>query len=293
MISIDHLLSQLIIGTVLGSVYSLMGIGLTIIWTISGIPEFSQAGIYMLSAYIALFAVSQLNLHFFLAMLFAMAIAAVISVLIEKSVYRTVRMRPGPVWMHTALICAIGLSMLIENVGVVLYTAKPKTMPSPYPMPIQIGPISIALQRLLILVVAVILFIVISLFIKRTWLGKAIRAAAQNLEAAKLMGINTDTIYSAIFALGGALTGAAAVLISPLYSLFPAMGTLPLVKALVVVVLGGLGSIPGAIVAGFIVGIVESLCTGFISAEYQHGYAFFILIIVLMLRPEGIFKKKK
>ncbi len=111
--------------------------------------------------------------------------------------------------------------------------------------------------------------------------------------ATKLTGINTSTVYSAIFALGGALTGAAAVLISPLYSIFPAMGTIPLVKALVVVVLGGLGNILGAVVAGFIVGIVESLCTGFISSEYQHGYAFFILIIVLLLRPEGIFKKKK
>lgn len=293
MISFEHLLSQLIIGTILGSIYSLMGVGLTIIWTISRIPDFSQAGIYMLSAYVALLAISQLNLHFFLSLLLSMVIAASLSVFIERIIYRTIRERPGPVWMHTPLICAISLSLVIENFGIFVFTAKPKTMPSPYPISIQIGPISLSIQRLLILIVSIALFIAVSLFIKRTWIGKAIRAAAQNLEAAKLMGINVDTVFSAIFALGGALTAAAAVLISPLYSLFPAMGTIPLVKALVVVVLGGLGSIPGAIISGFIIGIVESLCTAFISTEYQHAYAFFILIAVLMLRPEGIFRKKK
>jgi branched-chain amino acid transport system permease protein len=270
-----------------------MGIGLTIIWTISGIPEFSQAGLYMLAAYTALFAVSQLEIPFFLALIVAMIISSMLSILIEKSVYHTIRIRPGPVWMHTALICAIGLSNLIENVGVILWTPKPKSMPSPYPMPIYLGPISLSVQRLLVLVVAVVFFVVISRFMKKTWMGKAIRATAQNLEAAKLMGINTGTVYSAIFGLGGALTAAAAVLISPLYAIYPSMGTLPLVKALVVVVLGGLGSIPGAITAGFTIGIIESLCAGFISADYQHGYAFFVLILTLVFRPEGIFGKKK
>jgi|YelNatPaOPRAMG01_1025707.scaffolds.fasta_scaffold02275_4 branched-chain amino acid transport system permease protein len=289
---IDQIISQLVIGIVLGSIYSLMGIGLTLIWTISGIPDYSQAGIYMLSAYVALFAASQLNIPFFFVILFAMVIGAVMSILIEKSIYRTLRIRPSPPWMRTMLICAVGLSYMIENIGLFLFTATPRNMPSPYPMLVQVGPISLSVQRLLVFVTSVIFFAAIGIFIKWTWIGKAIRASAQNLEAAKLMGINVETVYSTIFALSGALTAVAACLVSPLYAIYPSMGSLPLTKCLVVAVLGGLGNIPGAIISGFIVGTVESLCTAFISADYRNGYAFFILIAVLLLRPEGIFKKK-
>ncbi|MGB9591721.1 MAG: branched-chain amino acid ABC transporter permease, partial [Candidatus Kryptoniota bacterium] len=231
---IDQIISQLMVGMILGSIYSLMGIGLTLIWSIAGIPDYSQAGIYMLSSYAALFAASQLNAPFLLVILFAMVIGAVISTLLEKSVYRSIRIRPGPTWMRTTLICAVGLSYMIENIGLFLYTATPRNMPSPYPMPVQVGPISLSVQRLLTSVISVIFFAAIGIFIKWTWIGKAIRASAQNLEAAKLMGINVETIYSTVFALGGALSAAAACLVSPLYAIYPSMGNFPLAKCLVV-----------------------------------------------------------
>ena len=293
MITLELLLLQLVIGTIIGAIYSLMAIGLTTIWNISGIPEFAQAGLYVIAAYVGFFVAILLNLPFFLTLIVAMIVSAILSITIEKLVYRTIRIRRGIPWMHTALIAAIGLSFLIENVAVFLWTPKAKIYPSPYiDIILHLGPISLSAQRLLILVVAIILFAVVSLFIKRTWMGKSIRATAQDLEAAQLMGINADRVYSIIFGLGGALTAAAGVLISPLYAVYPAMGTLPLVKALIVIVLGGVGSIPGAIIGGFIVGIIETLCAVFISAEYQHGYAFFILIVALLFKPEGIFGKK-
>lgn len=291
---IEIFLAQLVNGIIIGAIYSLMAIGITITWTISGIPDFSQGSLYMIAAYTAFFAITLLNLPFFLSLIVAMTLSSILSVSIEKLVYRTIRSRPTVPWMQTALIAAIGLLFLIENVAVFLWTPKAKIFPSPYlGIKLPIMGITISAQRLLVLLCAVILFAIVSLFINRTATGKAIRATAQDIDAAKLMGINVEHIYSIIFALSGALTAAAGVLISPLYAVYPVMGTFPMLKSMVVVILAGLGSVPGAIIGGFTLGIVETLCAVYISAEFHHGYAFFILIIVLLLRPAGIFGKKR
>ncbi len=290
---IEIFLMQLINGIIIGAIYSLMAVGLTITWTISKVPDFSQGSLYMVAAYTAFFATTLLNFPFFLSLIVAMALSSVLSASIEKLVYRTIRSKPVVPWMQTALIAAIGLLFLIENVAVFLWTPKAKIFPSPYlGIKLSIMGMPLSLQRLLVLICAVIIFAILSLFIYRTTTGKAIRATAQDIDAAKLMGINVEQIYSIIFALGGALTAAAGVLISPLYAVYPTMGTLPIVKSMVVVILAGLGSVPGAIIGGFTLGIVETLCAVYISAEFHHAYAFFILIIVLLLRPAGIFGKK-
>jgi len=149
----------------------------------------------------------------------------------------------------------------------------------------------VSYQRIVVLAVSAILFVLVYLFIQRTKIGKAIRAASQDREAAEVVGINMSTVYSMVFMIGGALSGTAAVLISPLYSVFPTMGELPLLKSLVVVVLGGFGSVAGVLVGGIGLGLLESLGAVYISAAYQHGFAFFILIIVLLFFPRGLFGK--
>jgi len=137
--------------------------------------------------------------------------------------------------------------------------------------------------------VALALFIAVYFFIMKTKMGKAIRAASQDREAAEVVGINISTVNSAVFMIGGALSGTAAVLISPLYSVFPTMGDLPLLKSLVVVILGGFGSVAGVLIGGLGLGIVESLGGVYISAAYQHGFTFFVLILVLLFFPRGLF----
>ncbi len=146
-------------------------------------------------------------------------------------------------------------------------------------------------MRIVVFMTAAVLFVLVYLFIMKTKMGKAIRAAAQDSDAAQVLGINIDTVNSIVFMLGGALSGAAAVLVSPLYAIFPSMGDLPLLKALVVVILGGFGTVGGVLVCGLGLGVLESLGAGYLSSAYQHGYAFVILILVLSFLPKGLFGK--
>jgi branched-chain amino acid transport system permease protein len=189
------------------------------------------------------------------------------------------------------LLSAIALFFLLANLAILMWTAKAKFFPTYLPGAVSLFGFMVSYQRIVVLAVSAILFVLVYLFIQRTKIGKAIRAASQDREAAEVVGINMSTVYSMVFMIGGGLSGTAAVLISPLYSVFPTMGELPLLKSLVVVVLGGFGSVAGVLVGGIGLGLLESLGAVYISAAYQHGFAFFILIIVLLFFPRGLFGK--
>ncbi len=264
--------------------YALMALGLSIIWATAGIPEFSQGGIFVISAYIGYFALTSAHLPWFLAFLVAVATGAALAFIFEKLLYS--RWRGSSL---TQLLCAIALFFLLANLANTVWTPKAKTMP-----PFLTGYISFlgsgySLQRLIIPLAAVVLFGLVYLFMEKSRMGKAIRAASQDMEAARAVGINIDTVYSVVFLLGGALSAIASMLTAPVFSIFPEMGTLPLLKALAVVVLGGFGTIGGMLFAGWIIGIVESLGGIYISTAYQHGYAFLILLVMLAFRPRGLF----
>ncbi|MDR5694633.1 MAG: branched-chain amino acid ABC transporter permease [Armatimonadota bacterium] len=281
---IENIAFQAINGLIMGAIYALMALGLNLIWSITDVPEFSQGGIYVIAAYMGYFVTVSGNLPWFLGLIAAMGTGAILGFSFEKLLYR--RMRG---MILNLLLAAIALFFLLVNVAVWLWTPKAKFLPPYISGEIAFFGLQIGRQRLLVLVLSVILFLFVNLFVWRTKLGKAIRAASQDREAAQLVGINIDTVNSVVFALGGALSGTAAALISPLYAVYPAMGDLPLLKALVVVILGGLGSVQGFLVAGGILGVVESLGAAFISSAYQHGFSFFILILVLLLKPRGLF----
>ena len=187
------------------------------------------------------------------------------------------------------LLCAIALFFLLSNLAILFWTAKTKIFPSYLPGGLTLFGLMVSYQRIVVLVVARALFVAVYLFIMRTKIGKAIRAASQDREAAEVVGINISTVNSAVFMIGGALSATAAILISPLYSVFPTMGDLPLLKSLVVVILGGFGSVAGVLIGGLGLGIVESLGGVYISAAYQHGFTFFVLILVLLFFPKGLF----
>ena len=278
------LVQQIINGVVIGSSYALIALGLNLIWSITDIPDFSQGGIYVIAAYASYFAVKLVNIPFPVALLMAMVIGSGMAFVIERFLYRR--------WTgkgRIQLLCAIALFFLLSNSAILLWTAKSKIFPSYLTGGIRFAGFILSYQRIVVILVAALLFIVVYMFIMKTKMGKAIRAASQDREAAEVVGINISTVNSVVFIIGGALSGTAAVLISPLYAVFPTMGDLPLLKSLVVVILGGFGSVAGVLIGGIGLGLIESLGAAYVSSAYQHGFAFFVLILVLLFFPKGLF----
>ena len=272
-------------GLIVGSVYALVALGLNLIWSITDIPDFAQGSFYVLAAYAGYFAVTLLNMPFLIALLCGMSLGAILAFLCERYLYRRWRERTFRDAARVQLLVAIALFFLFANVANALWTAKPRIFP-PY---MEGSLYNFSYMRINVLLAAVVLFVLVYLFIMKTKPGKAIRAASMDPGMAQVLGINIDTVNSLVFCIGGALSGAAAVLTAPLYSVFPSMGDLPLLKALVVVILGGFGSVTGVLVCGLGLGLLEALGTMYVSSAYQHGYAFFILILVLLLKPRGLF----
>jgi branched-chain amino acid transport system permease protein len=282
---LDILFLQIGNGLIIGSVYALVALGLNIIWSITDIPDFAQGSFYVIAAYAGYFVVTLAGLPYFVALLAGMALGAVMAFLCERLLYRRWRERTFRGADRVQLLCGIALFFLFANAANALWTAKPRIFPS-YMSGSLYG---FSYMRINVLVAAVILFILVWLFIMKTKTGKAIRAASMDPGMAQVLGINLDMVNSTVFVIGGALSGAAAILVSPLYSVFPSMGDLPLLKALVVVILGGFGSVSGVLICGLGLGVIEALGAVYVSSAYQHGYAFFTLILILLIKPKGIF----
>jgi len=278
------LLQQIINGIIIGSSYALIALGLNLIWSITDIADFAQGGIYVIAAYVAYFAITAAHMPFVLAWICAMIVGGGVAFLIERFLYRR--------WTGKSriqLLCAIALFFLMANLAILFFTPKAKIFPAYISGALTISGFAVSYQRLTILLVSAALFVVVYFFIMKTKIGKAIRAASQDRVVAEVVGINIGTVNSTVFILGGMLSATAAVLISPIYAVFPAMGDLPLLKSLVVVILGGFGSVAGVLVGGLSLGLAESLGSVYISSAYQHGFAFFVLILVLMFFPKGLF----
>ena len=288
-LQLSPILQILLNGVTLGLIYALMGASLTLLWSVGGIPDFAQGGIYIIAGYAAWIVITKLGVPYLASIPIAALVGAVLSAGFEI-LYIYLLRKGGDL---PVLLTAIALFFLLENIAIAAWTAKPKMMPSPLTeMTIYVAGIGIAVQRLLIIGISIALFIAIDIFIKKTKTGMAIRASSEDLEIAPIMGINVNKIFLITWALGGAIVGIASTLISPLYSVFPEMGTIPLLKGLVVVILGGLGSFGGALVAGLILGIIEAFGAVYVSVAYQHGFAFIILLLTLSFLPRGLFGKK-
>jgi branched-chain amino acid transport system permease protein len=282
---LDVLFLQIGNGLIIGSVYALLALGLNIIWSITDIPDFAQGSFYVMSAYTGWFVVTLAGMPYIVALLCGMTMGGTLAFLCERFLYRRWRERTFRGADRVQLLCGIALFFLFANVANALWTAKPRIFPG-Y---IEGSLWGFSYMRIMILVSACILFALVWLFIMKTKIGKAIRASSMDPGMAQVLGINLDIVNSTVFIMGGALSGSAAILVSPLYSVFPSMGDLPLLKALVVVILGGFGSVSGVLVCGLGLGVIEALGAVYVSTAYQHGYAFFILILILMIKPKGLF----
>ncbi len=272
----------------LGSTYAIVALGLTLVFGILHIPNFAHGHLYMLGAYISFFLMTLYGFGFWTALVSSMVILGLIGMLIERVVYRPLQDRPH----INSFISAVGALIILETSVIVFWGPQGRRIPNPYPDIVELLGITMSYQRLLVIVAAIVLIILLQIFIKKTTPGTTIEAVAQNREGAMLVGINVNWVSSLTFAISTATAAAAASLVAPIFMISPTMGALLGMKAFVIVILGGLGSIPGAIVGGYILGILEAIGGGYLSAAYKDVYAFGALILILSIRPTGLFGKE-
>lgn len=284
------LMQQLINGLSLGSIYALLALGYTMVYGVIKLINFAHGDIYMLGAFWGYYVLRYWHVNFWVALLSAMVVSAFAGMLIEFLAYRPLRHSPR----ITALITAIGVSYLLENGMSYLYGASPRNFPQVIKQEnFHIAGLTVSNIQLLILVVAIVLMVALQLIIKKTKMGKAMRAVAVDPDAAQLMGINPNHVISFTFALGSALAGAAGVLIGLYYNTIdPLMGMTPGIKAFVAAVVGGIGSIPGASVGGFLIGILETATQAVGFSAYKDAAVYVVLIVILLVLPSGIFGKR-
>lgn len=284
---IGVILQILLNGVVIGGLYALAAIGLTTILGVMRITFLAHGAFYMLGALFAYKLVTGLGLSFFPAAILAAGGIFLLGVVVERYTIRLMR--------HDELrvmILTLSLAFIAEEVVKLLWGPQYKNMP-PYLMGnISLGGIGLEKQRLMAFFVSVVLVIAFLLFLKKTRMGKAIRMVAQDSRAAMLLGINVDRIHAVTFGLGVAMAASAAILLSPIYLVYPSMGWTPLMRSFAIVILGGMGSIGGTIAAGIIFGIIEMLTGYFLSPTLVTINIFLVLILVILFKPAGLFGAK-
>ncbi|WP_432378127.1 branched-chain amino acid ABC transporter permease [Duganella sp. P38] len=280
-------LQQVLNGLTLGGVYCLVALGLTLVYGILHVPNFAHGAFYMAGAYAGFFLMERLGYHYWIAMAGAAAAVALISVLSERLVFHPLRKAP---YLHH-MIASIGILLFLEAGMQAIWGADFHRMSSPYPQILSFGDLTLPAQRLMIIVAAFVLVLLLQLFLKKTITGATIVAMAQNRDGAALVGIDANRVAMLTFAIAGALAGMAAVLYAPINLVHSGMGHLVITKAFVIIVLGGMGSVPGAIAGGLIIGFAESFGAFYISTDYKDIIAFALLVLILSLRPQGLFQK--
>ena len=283
---------QLVNGLSLGSIYALIALGYTMVYGVLRLINFAHGDVYMIGAYVGYYLSRKLRgdepsiASALLVMLGAMLACAALGVLIERLAYRPVRREAR----LTLLITAIGVSLFLENVAQLVFGPTPRFFPSLAPRAdFIVGGVRLTSEQITVIAVSFLLMVLLRFFILKTRTGKAMRAVSFSLDASKLMGISTDRIIATTFALGSALAAAAGVLIGmQIPKIDPLMGIIYGLKAFVAAVLGGIGSIPGAVLGGLLIGTSEVMVVGYLSSTFRDAIAFGILILVLILRPQGL-----
>ncbi|MBQ2698050.1 MAG: branched-chain amino acid ABC transporter permease [Clostridia bacterium] len=287
----DVFLQQLVNGISLGSIYALVALGYTMVYGIIKLINFAHCDIYMIGAYIGYFCMTFLGLGFLPSLLVAMLGCMVLGVLIEKIAYKPLRNAAR----ISLLITAIGMSLFLEYGTMFFVTAKLRTYPALEGLMAKsftVGGVMITMQQVVIVLTTVVLMLGLQYIVKYTRAGKAMRAVSMDKDAAELMGIDVNNTISVTFAIGSALAGAAGVLVGVYYNTInPLMGAVPGLKAFVAAVFGGIGLIPGAMVGGYVIGIIEVLVMGAGYSTYRDAVVFAILILILILKPAGLLGK--
>jgi branched-chain amino acid transport system permease protein len=285
-----EIIQQLVNGISLGSIYALIALGYTMVYGIVKLINFAHGDVFMVGAFIGFYAIVKFHIGFIPALIISMVICALLGVVIERIAYKPLRNATR----IAALITAIGVSLLIEYGTIYIRGAQPEAYPGNV-LPtkaINLFGVEINSQSLFILFVSVALMVILQFIVHKTKTGKAMRAVSEDMDAARLMGINVDNTISATFAIGSALAGAAGVIFGVYYTkIEPLMGIIPGLKAFVAAVLGGIGNIPGAMVGGLLLGVIESVVSALGYSLWRDAVAFVVLILILIFLPSGLFGK--
>lgn len=271
-----------------GSIYALIAMGVAMIYGVMNVPHFALGAKAMLGGYVAFYLTAIFHQAYGVALVGSIVVLAFLGLGVERLIFRPLTKAPG----INSFISAFGLLLVFENFALIAFGTSYRRILSPYDRQmIHIFGANLTMQRLLVVVIAIVLMIALQLFIKYTALGAAIRAVAQNRRGALLCGIHTERIAGITMAIGSGLAGVAGALIGPLAMVYPTMGDTLIVKAFVITILGGMGSIIGAIIGGYILGLIEALGAMYISVDYKDAFAFAVLVLVLAIRPQGLLGK--
>jgi len=291
---LQPLAQNLAYGIMVGALYGLVALGLSLVFGVTKFLNVAHGELLMVGGYVSFWAFSLLGLDPFLTIPITMVCLFFIGGLLYWLTFSHTIKLPEETKIKNTLLIAFGLSVILQNLAIQFWTADERGIPVDYAgKAVTVLGVRFPAVPLISLGVAVICLVALQLFLQKTYTGKAIRATVQNWEAASLMGIDIHKIYILSFAIGAALAGAAGTLVAANYSIFPVMGLDWTMKALIVMVLGGLGSIPGTLIGGIILGVTEGATSFFISNNYREVAGLVLFLLVLILRPQGLLGKKE
>jgi branched-chain amino acid transport system permease protein len=280
---------QILINAIsIGAIYALLALGLTLLFGIMDILFFAHGAMYMLGAYTAYYLCAKLGINYFLAIPIGIAINGLLGVLIEKGFFRPIRKD------HVAVIfLAIGLNWFLESAGFIVFGLRPKPVASVFTGRISIAGAMISSERAVVVLISLLAVVGLYLFLMKSRWGLGMRAFAEDPETAELQGISNDAVCSMGFFIGCGLAALAGLLVAPIFILTPTMGSHAVLISLLVIGLGGLGSIPGALISAFIIGILESFGGSYIGADITWGLIFIFVVVFLMFRPTGLMGEER
>ena len=286
-------LTYLTNGLSLGSVYAIIALGYTMVYGISKMLNFAHGDVIMVGAYISFCSVSYLNTPAWLSVVIAMAVCTVLGILIERLAYKPLRGTSS----LAVLITAIGVSYFLQNAALLIWGSAPKVFLSLFDsvdsFKLFDGQLTISPESVFTILACIVIMVVLTLFTSKTKMGKSMRAVSEDNGAAQLMGINVNSTISLTFAIGSGLAAVAGVLLCSTYpTLMPTTGSMPGIKAFTAAVFGGIGSIPGAMIGGILLGIIEIFARAYVSTELSDAIVFGVLIVVLLVKPTGLLGKK-
>jgi branched-chain amino acid transport system permease protein len=285
---VEQLLQHLLNGLLLGATYSLLGVGLTLVFGLMNVVNFAHGEFYTLGAYAVFAALVGASVNFFLAIILAVVVGAVAGAVCERCLLRPLRGAS----IDTVMLVMIGVWIAMQNAELLGWGGVAKSVPTPFPTrPVVLGHVSVSPLRIFVFGVSGALILAAHLLLARTKLGRAMRATFQDRETAALMGVSIERIHTVTFALGAGLAAAAGALLGPVFLLYPSMGDLASLKAFSVVILGGLGNFAGAALGGLVLGVAEELGAGYVSSGYRDAVGFLMIVAVLLLRPSGLFAR--
>ena len=281
-------LNFVISGLSLGSVYAIIALGYTMVYGIAKMLNFAHGDVIMVGAYICFYSVSRFHLPPIVGVILAMIVCTMLGIIVERLAYKPLRRAPS----LAVLITAIGVSYFLQNSALLLWTSNPKMFPSVVTkgsLKLFSGQLSVSYVTIVTIVTCIVIMICLTWFTGRTRMGKAMRACSEDKGAAQLMGINVNATISLTFAIGSGLAAIAGVLLCSSYpTLMPTPGSMPGIKAFTAAVFGGIGSIPGALLGGLMLGVIEIFAKAYISTQLSDAVVFAVLIIVLLVKPAGL-----